>query len=294
MTNFPGADATSQWFADEFESDHMKPNVLCLHTTEGSSWPGYNGGATAPNNTIMPNLARRRLEFRQHYPLEYSSRALRNEWGGVETNTLNVIQWELVGTCVKGGPGLYWPDAPEWCYRELGEKIAQLHELFPAIRLEAPRLWLPHPDSYGATRARMTFAQWRNFYGICGHQHVPENVHGDPGNLPMNTILKYARNYLEEEEMNPADIWKYPIKQFKSVDPDQQSRPAWEWLLRTFNVSARNERRLQAVIKTQRVLIQKADNLSDAEKAQLEELLKDATIDVDVTVHTKDDTEAGA
>ncbi|MFD3560872.1 hypothetical protein ACFWVU_14500 [Streptomyces sp. NPDC058686] len=47
---------------------------------------------------------------RQHFPANMSSRALVNRNGGVETNTLNVVQIELVGTCVKGGPGLYWPN----------------------------------------------------------------------------------------------------------------------------------------------------------------------------------------
>jgi hypothetical protein len=40
----------------------------------------------------------------------------------------------------------------------------------------------------------MTFAQWRSFYGWCGHQHVPENVHGDPGSLPWAAIATMARD----------------------------------------------------------------------------------------------------
>ena len=213
MTNMPGADTRSQWFADNYSSSLMKPNVLCLHTTEGATWPGYNGGSTAPNNTLMPVASNKSLAIRQHYPLERSSRALRNEWGGVETNTLNVVQWELVGTCVKGGPGIYWPDAPEWCYRELGKAIAQLRQLFPAIPLVAPSLWLAYgpdsrrpgvsPASYGNSPARMSFAEWRNFKGICGHQHIPENVHGDPGNLPIDKILDYAGR--EEDDMFTDD-----------------------------------------------------------------------------------------
>ena len=47
--------------------------------------------------------------------------------------------------------------------------------------LGAPPTFLPYPESYGPTQVRMSPAQFARFEGICGHQHVPENTHGDPG-----------------------------------------------------------------------------------------------------------------
>ena len=38
-----------------------------------------------------------------------------------------------------------------------------------------------------------TNAQRRAFYGWCGHQHVPENVHGDPGAFPWAKVEAKAK-----------------------------------------------------------------------------------------------------
>jgi hypothetical protein len=39
----------------------------------------------------------------------------------------------------------------------------------------------------------MSAAKWTSFTGHCGHQHVPENLHGDPGAFPMVAILTAAK-----------------------------------------------------------------------------------------------------
>jgi hypothetical protein len=96
---FPPADRTAQWFEDDFGGARMNVNVGCLHTTEGTSWPGYDGGAVAPNLPAKPVMSGRHLQWRQHFRLNTSSSALVNNAGGVATNTLNVVQVELVGTC---------------------------------------------------------------------------------------------------------------------------------------------------------------------------------------------------
>ncbi|MBQ1164434.1 collagen-like protein, partial [Streptomyces sp. A73] len=40
---------------------------------------------------------------------------------------------------------------------------------------------------------RMSYSKWNNYRGHCGHQHVPENAHGDPGAFPMAAILNAAK-----------------------------------------------------------------------------------------------------
>jgi hypothetical protein len=38
----------------------------------------------------------------------------------------------------------------------------------------------------------MTNAQWNSFKGVCGHMHVPENGHGDPGAIDIESIMALA------------------------------------------------------------------------------------------------------
>ncbi len=38
----------------------------------------------------------------------------------------------------------------------------------------------------------MTASQWNAFYGWCAHQHVPENDHGDAGNMNFARVLELA------------------------------------------------------------------------------------------------------
>jgi len=129
---FPPANRTAQWFEDDLGGARMDVKVGCLHTTEGTSWPSYAGGAVAPNLTAKPVMSGRRLQWRQHFRLNTSSRALVNRAGGVETNTLNVVQVELVGTCdpahrehfgkqLAGVDYVFWPDAPDWALEGLAD-----------------------------------------------------------------------------------------------------------------------------------------------------------------------------
>lgn len=200
-TKYPGADSRTQWFQDKYPGAPMHTNVLVLHTTETSGWPDYLGGSEAPNYTAHPLIKAQKTEWRQHFPDNRSARALVNSPGGVETNTLNCVQVELIGTCdpahrlkwgtLKAGVDyIYWPEAPEWALRGLADFVAYCHVVH-GVRLEAP-VFKPYPASYGANGVRFTGRQWENFYGVCGHQHVPENDHGDPGALPIDQVFKYA------------------------------------------------------------------------------------------------------
>lgn len=205
-TLYPGATRGTHWYGDTYEGDLMDPNVLALHTTEGTSVVSYSNGAEAPNLTAKPNFAKKRFDVYQHFALNRSARALVNKSGGVETNTLNIIQLELVGTCdpkhkktwgkLKAGVHyVYWPDAPQWAYDALADLIAWMHTHM-GIPLKGPSQWPAYPSSYGATSARMTFSEWNAFKGVCGHLHAPENVHGDPGNIPFAKILAKAKTII--------------------------------------------------------------------------------------------------
>ena len=195
---YPGA-STAYWYETKFGGDSMESNVLCLHTTEGTSLPSYDGGSMAPNLTAVPDFSAKRLKWYQHFDFDTSSRALVNLAGGVETNTLNVCQVEIVGTCDPAShkkwasvPHLYAPELPDWAIRDLGAFVKWAHDQH-GVPISSGLNFKAYPGSYGTSNGvRMTASQWTNFRGVCGHQHVPENLHGDPGALPIAAILTAA------------------------------------------------------------------------------------------------------
>lgn len=198
MTNWYPSASKAQDFSKKYPGSTMKPNVVVLHSTEGTGWPGYNKGASAPNFTIRPNFNRKTVEVRQHFPANKSSRALENRPGGVETNTLNCVQIELVGTCdpathKKWGSiqHIYMPEAPDWFIDGVSKLIEWLHQTYPSFPIKdgAPRGWGAYPGSYGSAKTRMTNKEWNMSSGILGHQHVPENSHGDPGSFPIAKLV---------------------------------------------------------------------------------------------------------
>jgi len=226
MTNYSKADTKTQWFQDDFPGADMNlseaTEVVVLHTTESSSWPGYDGGSKAPTYTAMPDIANRKLIWRGHFPDEKSARALVNATGGVETNTLNCVQVEMVGTCdpkhsvswdgLKAGVDyIYWPDAPYWALRAVADFLADQHIRHGLQLRTLP--FLAYPASYGANAVRLTGSQWRAFAGVCGHQHVPENVHGDPGDIDIAAILKIAKEIVDMR-LNP----KRPVLRVATVN----------------------------------------------------------------------------
>jgi hypothetical protein len=207
MTTYGPANTQAAWYQDNYPGAAMSPNCGVIHTTEGTTLPGYSGGAEAPNYTAVPDFKESRLRFFAHFPDERSSRALVNSAGGVETNTLNALQIELVGTCAPGtrdawkragAKFIFWPDAPDWALRDLAKFMVDMKRRH-GIPLSGPpdSDWVAYPESYGPGGQRFSFAKWRGFTGWCGHQHVPENVHGDPGALPFSKLLRVAQAILD-------------------------------------------------------------------------------------------------
>jgi hypothetical protein len=184
-----------QDFSNTYTGALQKPNVLLLHSTEGTSWPSYDGGASAPHLTYDRKGAKGH-RWRQHFPFNRGARALMNLPGGVETNSANVVQVELIGTCNppnKDKPGWLWvPGMDDEMIHDIARLWAWLNQEWP-IPLTSTLRWLPYPSSYGNTAVRLTASEWWTFTGLCGHQHAPENTHGDPGDIPHQKILARAK-----------------------------------------------------------------------------------------------------
>ena len=191
----------SSWYGDNYTGTPFEANVGVVHTTEGTTLPSYGGGASAPNITGVPNPVNHTVKWYQHYDVDRSSRALLNKSGGVETNSLNAFQIELVGTCdprtrdkwkAEGRSFIFWPDAPDWALKEVAKLVRWLSDNHK-IQIKSTVTWRPYPSSYGSFASqRLTGAQWQNYYGWLGHQHVPENDHGDPGDIDFNRIIQFA------------------------------------------------------------------------------------------------------
>jgi len=192
---YPPANRTIQWVNDTgaFQSGVEK---VVLHCTEGTGWPSYSGGASAPHFTVMGDFDAKRLTWRQHFRMDRYSRSLRNASGGVQTNIDGAIAVEIVGTCDRKTswkePHLHMWDLPEWALAGLADWVRWCH-VEHGVRLIAPGLWPAYPSSPTLdARARMSGAAWNAFRGVCGHLHVPENTHLDPGDFPIEKLLTLA------------------------------------------------------------------------------------------------------
>ena len=242
---YPGA-STAYWYQSKFGGDSMESNVVVWHTTEGTSLPSYGSGASAPNFTAKPDFKAKKLVWYQHFDFDTSARALVNKAGGVDTNTMNVVQVEIVGTCDPAThkrwgstPHLYTPELPDWAIRDLAAFVKWAHANH-GVPLSTAVTFKAYPGSYGANGVRMSNASWLGFKGHCGHQHVPENDHGDPGAFPIAAILSAAKGGQTEQEPNVAtfnEVWdtdRVPAPPSASTYSTNKTWKASSYLLETY------------------------------------------------------------
>lgn len=175
-----------------------------LHSTESDryvpSTSSYFGHRNWPHFTVYGT------DVYQHIPITTAARALANPAGGVETNRAGAIQIEVVARAAKPA----WPAD----LRVTVAKLMRWIEEQTGIRRTAPK-FVPYPFSYGVhAKQRMSAPDWRSFNGWCGHQHVPENSHGDPGAIPILALL--AR---QEPDVTPADHAKFAQAVVDAVKP---------------------------------------------------------------------------
>lgn len=141
---------------------------------------------STPHFAIDPSNGRK-VQF---IPIGWSSAALKNASGGVETNRANTIQTEVIG---RAGETHNWDDAK---LQQVGEHLADL------IRYGADfdiHNWTPTVGAMDGFIARsnapqrMSHGHWNGFSGACWHQHVPENDHWDGGKINMGRVVEHAQ-----------------------------------------------------------------------------------------------------
>lgn len=179
-----------------------------LHTTEGSSWPDYGGWTMTPHGTALP-IPGVGIQARQHIPYTQAAAGLMHT-GDPETNRLGVIQWELIGTCDPSMRGqlYYWPEADDAVLADLYRKVIAPTSTALGIPLTA-LTFEAYPASAGADNGvRLSGPAWVTYTGWLGHQHVPENDHGDPGAFPWARMLQAAGGDMPLSDTDLANIAK--------------------------------------------------------------------------------------
>lgn len=164
-----------------------------LHTTEGTSYAGAKGAYV--KNKSNPHFTVEGGKVYQHVPINRAARAMQNRSGGVETNRQSAVQIEVVGYASKPN----W--APETI--EATRKLMAWIESQTGIRPYAPRFLGNGDGTIAILNApqRMANQAWLRWDGWCGHQHVPENTHWDPGTCPITALL--VREPLTPENPKP-------------------------------------------------------------------------------------------
>ena len=196
-----------------------------LHTTEQDATGALDYPAARDDyygHTNWPHFTVDGAIVLQHLPITVSARALANPPGGVETNRARAVQIEVVGRAA----------LPDWDDDTVATvaKLMRWIEDQTSIQRVAPA-FVGYPASYGAgAPQRMTAADWTAFNGWCGHQHVPENHHGDPGAIPIGVLLegddlaltpKQRQDLIDDiAKAAAAAVWDHRIND----DPDTASK----------------------------------------------------------------------
>lgn len=202
-----------------------------VHTTEGgweSAMAVFRSRMTAPHVMIDP-VTRRRAQF---IPLDRSAYALVNDNGGVETNRHGPRQIEVVGYA--GRMHDMPADQKEWFALEV------IRPMSLAVGITGPGLECFGEDAgwvlaSPTARQRMSFADWNQFNGWCGHQHVPENSHWDPGALDLPAIVQQAQGEddVTREELDDA-----------LVEADERAKARERVMVDTVVAEIRTDRRM--------------------------------------------------
>jgi hypothetical protein len=157
-----------------------------LHTTESKDYypsrDNYYGHNNPPHFTVHKKGGS--VKVYQHYSINVASRALANPTlpvGDVQTNRMAAIQIEICWYAAQVGS---LPDPVKVALRALMRWI----EGEAGIQRTAPTFYGDEAYGQGGV-ARMSTQKWTQFNGWCGHQHVPENAHWDPGKIDIASLL---------------------------------------------------------------------------------------------------------
>lgn len=142
-----------------------------LHTTEGSgdATPTLDANGDHPHFQVEQNG-----RITQYIPVDESAKALKHV-GSPETNRAHAIQIEVCGFAAKPA----WP----------AEQQAAVRKVMRFIEANAGVQRASHVKFVKTGSQRLSGPEWIRLSGWCGHQHVPENDHTDPGAIKIAGLL---------------------------------------------------------------------------------------------------------
>lgn len=162
-----------------------------VHTTEGGpdyrpATASYFGHQFWPHATVARIAGAARIA--QHLPITRAARALEHPRGTPETNRARAVQVEVGWWAGRIGdlPDDIAGALADWLTWVAGETGAPLAG--PVFVGEGAGYTLASVDA----RQRMSARDWLAFSGVCGHQHVPNNRHWDPGALDLRRVIRTA------------------------------------------------------------------------------------------------------
>lgn len=172
-----------------------------LHTTESTRFvpapDSYFGHKSYPHFTVVND--RGVFKCYQHISIRKAAKALANKSGGVETGREGCIQIEVVGAATK-------PFTVDLVLVDGLSKLMRWIESETEIPRSCGVSFARYPDSYGErAEQRLSPGAWVKYQGWLGHQHVPENTHGDPGAIDITKLLGPATGALRTEPS--ASTW---------------------------------------------------------------------------------------
>lgn len=173
----------------------MSGLVLVLHSTQGQSLEGAVSTMDANRSWSHDVICPRTKRIRNLVPYDQPARSLLHPAGTPQTNNRlpRVIQVEIVGFANRASadaaqcPNAFvLPEATDDELRFIGEYIRST-----GVPFVFPRPFLPYPESYGPNNGvRLTWDEWADAEGVFGHEHIPGNDHGDPGELNTTRIIQ--------------------------------------------------------------------------------------------------------
>jgi hypothetical protein len=198
MWRLPNSDLIQGNSAGSMNGDGSRK--LLLHSTEGSSIAGAIGAYRANNSWPHFTVDCRRRQVAQHLDPFVAARSLRNDPGGADQTNRDGsihVQIEIVGFA--GTPeSLGTTDDLAW----FGQKVVKPICDAGRIPILSSVTWVRYPNSYGKQASqRLSPDEWDVYSGVLGHQHAPDNSHGDPGLIDIHEILNAARGVIREDDM---------------------------------------------------------------------------------------------
>lgn len=208
--------------SDGGEYNDKGPGRGVIHTTEGSYGESLTRWVKDYYHIEYKPLTR---EWRQNIPFDKAARSLRNPRMSPDTETNRNGK-----VCIQISIHARAANASDWSVETEDDLAAFIAWCYLNWGIE-PVLPVPFRGSECSgrnSRCRLSIAEWEAFSGWCGHQHVTENTHWDPGEIDVPSLEEaiHMATLNEVLTVEAAKFWQGSYENMKvarnsvgNVDP---------------------------------------------------------------------------